>query len=159
MQRLTKVFAELCSLIESSQNTVYHAALSHVGTWSMAVGQHSWDISVQVFVHVPLLQAYFLGGGHMHKLCPRLTEHDKPGKCLSCELVTPVSLSICLLLYLSVCASLCLPLYLSLCLSLVHCACHSACHCACHCAFHGACYCASHVSANKRLSTNVSTQG
>ncbi|KAL0047634.1 hypothetical protein WJX82_008089 [Trebouxia sp. C0006] len=41
---------------------------------------------LQVFVHVPLLQAYFLGGGHMHKLCPRLTEHDKPGKCLSCEL-------------------------------------------------------------------------
>ncbi|KAL0041778.1 hypothetical protein WJX79_004163 [Trebouxia sp. C0005] len=41
---------------------------------------------LQVFVHVPQLQAYFLGGGHMHKLCPRLTEHDKPGKCLSCEL-------------------------------------------------------------------------
>ena len=65
----------------------------------MAVGrQHSCDMSVQVFVHVPLLQAYFLGGGHMHKLCPRLTEHDKPGKCLSCELVTAFNLPLCLLL-------------------------------------------------------------
>ena len=45
-------------------------------------------VSVQVFVHVPLLRAYFLGGGHMHKLCPHLTPPDRPGKCLSCELVS-----------------------------------------------------------------------
>ena len=44
---------------------------------------------LQVFVHVPLLRAYFLGGGHMHKLCPHLTPPDKLGKCLSCELVSP----------------------------------------------------------------------
>lgn len=43
---------------------------------------------VQVFLHVPQLQAYFLGGGHMHKLCPRQTSPDKPGNCLSCELVS-----------------------------------------------------------------------
>ena len=47
-------------------------------------------LSVQVFVHVPLVRAYFLGGGHMHKLCPRSTQHDKAGKCLSCELVSKV---------------------------------------------------------------------
>ena len=87
--------------------TQYTMPLYHT---TAAVGQHSCDMSVQVFVHVPLLQAYFLGGGHMHKLCPRLTEHDKPGKCLSCELVRPFSLCAC------------------------HCAYHCACHCACHCA-------------------------
>ncbi|KAL3130987.1 Ubiquitin C-terminal hydrolase 22 [Trebouxia sp. C0009 RCD-2024] len=41
---------------------------------------------LQVFLHVPLLRTFFLGGGHMHRLCPHLTPPDKPGKCLSCEL-------------------------------------------------------------------------
>ena len=55
--------------------------------------QDDHTLWVQVFLHVPQLQAYFLGGGHMHKLCPRHTSPDKPGNCLSCELVSYAHLS------------------------------------------------------------------